>query len=282
MHTSGHIAHSFEPLIIEAGHIERHYWKDLWRYRELLYFLAMRDITVRYKQAWLGLSWAVLRPLITMIVFTIVFGHLAGLKSDGSPYALMVLVAMLPWQLCAGILADAGNSVVNNAGMISKVYFPRLIIPLSTVVVGMVDFLISAMLLCVLMASYGSLPTMRVFTLPIFLFIGLVTSIGAGLWVAALNVKYRDFRFIVAFAIQLGLYISPVGFNSSLVPDQWRLLYSLNPMVTIIDGFRWALLPSAVAPYWPGLLVSSGMALLLLISAIIYFRRTEKSFVDDI
>lgn len=267
-------------LVIEAGHIERHYWRDLWRYRELLYFLARRDISVRYKQALLGVAWIVVRPLLTMLVFTIVFGKLAGLSSDGAPYLVMVLAAMLPWQLFANTLADSGNSIVNNGGMISKVYFPRLIIPLSTVIAGLVDFMISALLLAALMVWYGVVPDWRICALPLLLLVALAVSIGVGVWVAALNVKYRDFRFIVSFAVQFGLYISPVGFSSTIVPEQWRLLYSLNPMVGVIDGFRWALLGAPF--YWPGLLIAVVLAAVLFTSAVAYFRKTEKSFADDI
>jgi lipopolysaccharide transport system permease protein len=271
-----------EPLIIEFGHTERHYWADVWRYRELLYFLAWRDISVRYKQTFFGIAWVVMRPLLTMLVFSIVFGKIAGLSSGHVPYPAMVMAAMLAWQLFASILADSGNSIVNNGGMISKVYFPRLLVPLSAVVVNVVDFVISAALLVVLLAWYGIVPDGRVFALPVFLLLALVAAVGAGVWISVLNVKYRDFRFVVAFAVQLGLYISPVGFNSVIIPEEWRMLYSLNPMVGVIDGFRWALLRDSVPLYLPGVLCSTVVALGLLVSAISLFRKAEKGFADDI
>jgi lipopolysaccharide transport system permease protein len=269
-------------LTIDAGYGQRQYWKDLWHYRELIYFLALRDISVRYKQTFLGIAWAVMRPLLTMMVFTLVFGKLAGLPSGSTPYPLLVFVAMLPWQLFAGVLVDSGNSIVNNGSLISKIYFPRLIIPLSAVIVSLVDFAISAVILAALMAWHGMDVTWRMFALPFFIAIALITSIGAGLWVAALNVRYRDFRFIVAFSVQLGLYISPVGFTSAIVPNEWRLLYALNPLVGVIDGFRWALLENNAPLYWPGLLLSACVAIVLLVSAIIHFRKAEKSFADNI
>lgn len=268
--------------VIEAGHVERQYWSDLWQYRELLYFLALRDISVRYRQTFFGIAWVVMRPLLTMIVFTLLFSKVAGLSSGSMPYPVMVFAAMLPWQLFASTLADSGNSIVNNGSMISKVYFPRLLMPLATVAVGLVDFLVAAVLLVPLMVWYHVVPDWRLLTLPLFLLIGLATSLGAGLWVAALNVKYRDFRFIVAFALQLALYISPVGFSSEVIPQAWRLWYSLNPLVGVIDGFRWALLGGEIALYWPGIAFSVLSATLLLLSAVVHFRRTEKSFADDI
>lgn len=216
-----------QELIIEAGRTERHYWRDLWRYRELFYFLAWRDILVRYKQTVIGIAWAVLRPLLTMIVFTIIFGKLANLPSEGNaPYAIMVFAAMLPWQFFASAFSEAGNSLIGNASMISKVYFPRLIVPASTIIVSVVDLLISGVILAALMLWYGYAPDLRVLTLPLFIMIAFVAALGAGLWIAALNVKYRDFRYIIPFVIQFGLYVSPVGFSSAIVPEQWRLLYS--------------------------------------------------------
>lgn len=274
--------HSSPVLIIEAGHTERHYWRDIWRYRELLYFLAWRDISVRYKQTALGIAWVMLRPLLTMIIFTLVFSKLAGLSSGDVPYPIMVFAGIIPWLFFAGILSDSGNSIVNNGGMISKIYFPRLIVPLSTAIVGLVDFLLSFGLLLFLMFLYGVLPDWRVLTIPFFVLMALVTSIGMGLWVAALNVKYRDFRLIVAFAIQLGFYASPVGYSSNIIPEQWRLLYSLNPMVGVIDGFRWALLQGDEALYWPGTFLSMVIGFVSLVTAVLYFRKTEKSFADNI
>ena len=272
-----------EELIIEAGRTERHYWRDLWRYRELFYFLAWRDILVRYKQTVIGVAWSVLRPLSTMIVFTIVFGKLAKLPSDGhAPYPILVYAAMLPWQFFASAFAEAGNSLVSNASMISKVYFPRLIVPASSVIVSLVDFIISAVIFVVLMVWYRYIPSIHVFFLPIFVFIAFLAAMGAGLWIAALNVKYRDFRFVVPFIVQLGLFVSPVGFSSSIVPEKWRFLYSLNPMVGVIDGFRWAILGDGADLHMEALVLSMIVVSLVLISGIVYFRRTEKTFADVI
>ena len=269
-------------LIIEAGRTERHYWADLWRYRDLFYFLAWRDIVVRYKQTVLGVAWAVLRPFLTMIVFTIVFGRLANLPSGNVPYPILVFAALLPWQLFASGFSEAGNSLVGNANMISKVYFPRLIIPAGAIAVSFVDFAISISLLAAMMFWYGLVPGWQIVTLPLFVLMALAAALGAGLWTAALIVKYRDFRFIVPFAVQLGLYISPVGFSSTVVPEQWRLLYSLNPLVGIIDGFRWAILGGRSSIYWPGFALSTLIIVLVLTIGIWYFRKTEKSFADVI
>jgi lipopolysaccharide transport system permease protein len=269
-------------LIIEPGRTERNYWRDLWRYRELFYFLAWRDILVRYKQTVIGIAWALVRPFLTMIVFTVVFGKLAKLPSEGVPYPIMVYAAMLPWQFFSNALAEASGSLIGNANLISKVYFPRLIIPASSVITSFVDFLISGVILVGLMIWYAFLPTWRLFTLPLFIAIAFAASIGCGLWLTALNVKYRDFRYIVPFIVQIGLYISPVGFSSSIVPEQWRLLYSFNPMVGVIDGFRWAILGGDVRIFWPGFLVSMALVGLLLFSGIWYFRKTEKNFADVI
>lgn len=272
-----------EELIIEAGRVERHYWRDLWRYRELFFFLAWRDILVRYKQTLIGIAWAVLRPVLTMIVFTIIFGKLAKLPSEGNaPYAIMVFAAMLPWQFFANAFSEAGSSLISNASMISKVYFPRLIVPTSSVIVSLVDLLISALILAALMVWYGYVPGLRVLTLPLFVLVAFAAALGAGLWIAALNVKYRDFRYIIPFIVQFGLYVSPVGFSSSIVPEKWRMLYSLNPMVGVIDGFRWAILGGETTLYWPGMALSLGLVALLLITGVIYFRRTEKTFADVI
>ncbi|HEX5637244.1 MAG TPA: ABC transporter permease [Gammaproteobacteria bacterium] len=269
-------------LVIEAGRAERHYWRDLWRYRELFFFLAWRDMLVRYKQTVIGVAWALGRPLLTMLVFTLVFGKLANLPSEGVPYPILVFAALLPWQFFSSAFSGAGDSLVSNAGMISKVYFPRLVIPASAVIVSFVDFIISSLILVALMVWYGFEPNLRMLTLPLFIFIAFAAAMGAGLWIAALNVKYRDFRIIVPFVVQFGLYISPVGFSSSIVPDQWRLLYSINPMVGVIDGFRWSILGGATQLYWPGFLLSLAVVLVILFTGIIYFRKTEKTFADVI
>jgi lipopolysaccharide transport system permease protein len=272
-----------DELLIEAGRTERHYWRDLWRYRELFFFLAWRDILVRYKQTVIGIAWAVLRPLLTMIVFTIIFGKLANLPSEGNaPYAIMVLAAMLPWQFFSNACSEAGSSLISNASMISKVYFPRLIIPASTVIVSLVDLLISSLILAALMVWYGYAPSFRILMLPIFVLLAFIAAMGAGLWIAALNVKYRDFRYVIPFIVQLGLYVSPVGFSSSVVPEQWRLLYSVNPMVGVIDGFRWAVLGSTDDLYWPGFLVSMLLIAVIVITGIRYFRTAERTFADVI
>ena len=271
-----------QMLVIEAGRAERHYWRDLWRYRELFFFLAWRDILVRYKQTVIGIVWALGRPLITMMVFTLVFSKLAKLPSEGVPYPILVFAALLPWQFFSSAFSGAGDSLISNAGMISKVYFPRLVIPTSAVIVSFVDFLISGTILVGLMIWYGFAPNLRMLTLPLFIFVAFAAAMGAGLWIAALNVKYRDFRIIVPFIVQFGLYVSPVGFSSNIVPEQWRLLYSLNPMVGVIDGFRWAILGGNTQLYWPGFWLSLSLVLVILITGIYYFRKTEKTFADVI
>ncbi len=268
--------------VIEPHMGYAHYWRDLWRYRELFMFLAWRDIAVRYKQTVIGVAWSVIRPVLTMIVFTVIFGRLANLPSNGAPYALMVFSAMLPWQFFANALSESSGSLVINTNLISKVYFPRLAIPASAVAVSFVDFLISFVILLILMLLYQYPATWRMLTLPLFLMLATALALGSGLWMAALNVKYRDFRYIVPFIVQLGLYISPVGFSSNIVPEQWRFLYSLNPMVGVIDGFRWAILGGDFPIYLPGFLASIGLVLVLLIGGLRYFRNTERGFADVI
>lgn len=271
-----------QKLIIEAGRTERHYWRDLWRYRELFYFLAWRDILVRYKQTTVGVAWALIRPFLTMVVFTVVFGKLGKFPSDGAPYAVMVFAAMLPWQFFANSLSESSNSLIGNANLISKVYFPRLIVPASAVITSFVDFLISAVILVGLLAWYRFVPGWRIVTLPLFVAIAFAAAMGVGLWLTALNVKYRDFRYIVPFIVQFGLYVSPVGFSSSVVPGKWRVLYSLNPMVGVIDGFRWAILGGDVKIFWPGFLISLALVGVMLCTGIWYFRRMERTFADVI
>lgn len=270
-----------DVLIIEPGHRERHYWLDLWRYRELFFVLAWRDLSVRYKQTVIGISWALIRPLLTVVVFTVVFGRIAKLPSDGAaPYALMVLAGTLPWTYFATSLADASNSLIGNASLIGKVYFPRMIVPLATVVVALADFVITFCILIAMMIWYQFFPGVHIVFLPLFLLLGFLASIGPALWATALNVKYRDFRYIIPFIVQMGLFISPVGFSSSVVPEQWRLLYSLNPLVGVIDGFRWCLLGGQSQLYWPGLTLSIGVSLAFLWLGIRQFRKMENSFAD--
>jgi lipopolysaccharide transport system permease protein len=267
-------------LIIEPGRHERHYWQDLWRYRELFRVLAWRDISVRYKQTVIGAAWALIRPFLTMVVFTIIFGKIAQLPSQGAPYALLVFAAMLPWTLFSTALADASNSLVSNANLISKVYFPRLIVPAAAVVVSLVDFLISLAILVMLMVWYQYLPGWQILLLPLFVAMAFLASLGPSLWITALNVKYRDFRYVIPFVVQFGLYVSPVGFSSSIIPEQWRLLYSLNPMVGVIDGFRWCILGAGNAIYAPGFFISIGVTAFFLWFGVRQFRKTEMSFAD--
>ncbi len=268
-------------LIIEPGLAEKHYWRDLWRYRELFFVLAWRDVAVRYKQTVIGLAWALIQPLATMLVFTIIFGKVAKLPSEGAaPYALMVYAGLLPWQLFATSLTGASGSLIGNANLISKVYFPRLIVPTSAVVVAFVDFLVSFAILGCLMIWYQFLPGWQILTLPFFVLMAFLASLGPGLWITALNVKYRDFRYIIPFIVQFGLYVSPVGFSSTVVPEQWRLLYSINPVVGVIDGFRWAILGGESNLYLPGFILSWGVIVFFLWLGIRQFRKMEKSFAD--
>ena len=271
-----------DELIIEPGRGFKHYWRDLWAYRELFYFLAWRDIAVRYKQTVIGVAWSLVRPFLTMVVFTVVFGKLARLPSGNTPYPILVFAAMLPWQFFSNALTASSESLVGSANMISKVYFPRLAIPTSAVIVSFVDFLLSFAMLLVLMAWYQFIPSWRIVALPLLTLLAFCAAMGVGLWFASLNVKYRDFRFIVPFVVQFGIYVSPVGFSSSIVPAKWRLLYSLNPMVGVIDGFRWAIIGGENELYVPGFLMSIGLVALLLASGIWYFRRTERTFADVI
>jgi lipopolysaccharide transport system permease protein len=268
-------------LIIERGRTDRGYWYDLWLYRELFQVLARRDISVRYKQTVIGAAWAIIRPFVTMVVFTVVFGKLAKLPSDGTaPYALMVYAGMLPWTFFSTALADAANSLIGNANLISKVYFPRLVVPVAAVMVALVDFLVSFVVLVGLMIWYQFLPGWQILLLPAFIVLAFVASLGVGLWITALNVKYRDFRYIIPFIVQLGLYVSPVGFSSGIIPDEWRLLYSINPMVGVIDGFRWCLLGGQSELYLPGLLSSIAVTAFFMWLGIAKFRNMEKSFAD--
>jgi lipopolysaccharide transport system permease protein len=270
-----------QVIVIEAGRSERHYWLDLWRYRELFRVLAWRDLSVRYKQTAIGVLWALIRPFLTMVVFTIVFGRIAKLPTAGdAPYALLVFAGILPWTFFSTGLSEAANSLITNEKLITKVYFPRLIVPIATIVVAFVDFLISFGILLLLMGWYRYLPDWRMLLLPVFGLLAFLASVGPSLWITALNVKYRDFRYVIPFIVQFGLYVSPVGFSSSVVPGQWRLLYSLNPMVGVIDGFRWCILRGQSDLYPTGLLASVAVIAFFLWFGVHYFRKTEKTFAD--
>lgn len=285
-------------LFIKAGQTEGNYWKDLWRYRELFYILTWRDLKVRYKQTVLGVAWSVIRPFLTMVIFTIIFSGVAGLPSEGNaPYAIMVYVGLLPWQFFANALSESSNSLVSSANLISKVYFPRLIIPTASIITACVDFLISFVLLLLLMAIYQYVPSWQIIFLPFFLIVAFLAAFGVGLLLTAMNVKYRDFRYIIPFIIQFGVYVSPVGFSSNIVyeklgqkmiemdmaglTDYLIALYALNPMVGVIDGFRWSIIGNAQMN-WSMFGVSIVMCLLILAYAISYFRKTEKTFADVI
>lgn len=270
-----------EPIIIEPKPRDRQYWFDIWQYRELFRILAWRDLSIRYKQTAVGASWALVRPLLTMLVFTIIFGRLARLPSEGStPYALMVFAGMLPWGFFSSGLADAANSLIADTNLISKVYFPRLIVPTATIVVAFVDFLIGFCILIALMVWYQFLPNWQILLLPAFMLAAFFATMGPALWISALNVRYRDFRYIIPFIVQFGLYVSPVGFSSSVIPEQWRLLYALNPMAGVIDGFRWCILGGESQLYLPGLAVSASVTVFFLWLGFRQFRKMENSFAD--
>ena len=269
-------------LDIRPGLSRQNYWKDIWRYRELFYFLAWRDILVRYKQTVVGVAWALIRPFAAMVVFTVILGNLAKLPSSGVPYPILVFCGLLPWQLFSSSFAESSNSIVANSSLIAKIYFPRLIVPAASVVVGFLDFLISFIFLGILLIWYRFLPDWRVLAIPVFILIAAIMSLGVGLLIAALTVKYRDFRFVVPFIVQFGLYVTPVGFSSEIVPENWRLLYSLNPLVGVIDGFRWATLRGQTPLSVPGLFVSLAVVAALLWLGVWYFRKTERTFADVI
>jgi lipopolysaccharide transport system permease protein len=269
---------AMSEVILEPGRVDRNYWLDLWRYRELFQVLAWRDVAIRYKQTAVGVAWAVIRPVLTVAIFTIVFGRIARLPSDGVPYPLLVFAGMLPWTFFSTALSDASNALVSNANLISKVYFPRLIVPVATVVAASVDFLISLAVMAAVMAWYRFAPDWRVVFLPLFALIAVLASLGPGLWITAVNVRYRDFRYVIPFLVQFGLYVSPVGFSSSVIPAQWRLIYALNPMVGVIDGFRWCLLGAPID--WRELAVSLAVVAASLWIGLRQFRKLEKTFAD--
>jgi lipopolysaccharide transport system permease protein len=267
-------------IVLEPGRAERNYWRDLWQYRELFAILVWRDVSVRYKQTVIGIAWALVRPFVTMVVFTIVFGRLAKLPSEGIPYPIMVFAALLPWFLFSSVLSEASSSLIGNANLISKVYFPRLLIPLAAGAVPLVDFLVNLAMLAALMAWYAFLPPWQLMLLPAFMALAVLASLGPALWITALNVKYRDFRYIIPFIVQFGLYVSPVGFSTAVVPDEWRFWYSLNPVVGVIDGFRWCLTGGRSQIYMPGFLLSLPVVGFFLWFGIRYFRATERTFAD--
>ena len=277
---------SFEDeLVLEPGRTEKHYWRDIWRYRELFYILAWRDVAVRYKQTVAGAAWAVVQPFMSMVIMTVIFGKIAGLPSQGgAPYPIMVFAAILPWQFFSNALSSASQSIVSNSNLISKVYFPRLIIPSSSVVVSFVDFLVSASMLVGLMLWYQFWPSWRLAALPGFVGLAILAALGPGLIITALTVRYRDFRFIIPFIVQFGLYVSPVAYSSAVVREKLGenlfLLYSLNPMVGVIDGFRWALLGGESTIWLPGFLTSILLTFVLCAIGLRYFRSTERAFAD--
>lgn len=276
------MAHPDIPeLVLEAGRASRHYWRDLWRYRELLGFLAWRDIKVRYKQTVLGVAWAVLQPLVTTVIFSFIFGVLAGMGKGDPSYPLMVMAGVLPWQLFANGLSGSSGSMVANTHLVSKVYFPRLIVPISALAVALVDFLIVLLIFLIASLSYGQVPGWRWLLLPVFVLATVLISLGAGLWLTALTVKYRDFRFIVPFLLQVGVFLSPIGFRTDVLPN-WRDLLALNPLTGMIEAFRWCLLGSNTSFYWPSFATSAVIGALLIWSGLWYFRRTERSFADVI
>lgn len=274
-------APSEQILVLEPGRAEKHYWRDIWTYRELFAILAWRDVSVRYKQTVIGVAWALVQPFLTMLVFTIVFSRVAKLPSEGAaPYPIMVYAGMLPWFLFSSVLSGASGSLVQNSNLIGKVYFPRIIVPSAAAVVALVDFAISFLLLGGLMAWFRFVPSWRMVFLPIFIVLAIVASLGPALFMTAMNVKYRDFRYIIPFVVQFGIYVSPVGFSSTVVPAKWRFWYSLNPVVGAIDGFRWCVLGGQSTLYLPGFLLSLAIVALFLWIGIAYFRRTEKTFAD--
>ena len=268
-------------LVIQAGQAEQHYWRDLWRYRELLGFLAWRDIKVRYKQAVLGITWSVIQPAVQTVLLTFVFSKLAKMPDGGVPYPMLVLAGLLPWQLFSSAFGGASNSLVGNANLISKIYFPRLIVPLSALAVALVDLLILLAIAFPVSLLYGVMPTWRLLLLPLFIFLGLLTALGAGLWITALTVKYRDFRFITPFLLQIGLFVTPIGYRTDFLPN-WRDLLALNPLTGAVNGFRWCLLGGGMDFYASGLVMSVLISAILLGTGLWYFRGTERQFADVI
>jgi len=272
-------------VFIEPGRAERNYWKDLWRYRELFYILSWRDLKVRYKQTIIGVAWSVLRPLLTMIIFTFVFGQIAKFTAPpGVEYAVLVFAGLLPWQFFAAGLTEASNSLIGNERLISKVYFPRMIIPAASVITSLVDFFISLGLMFLLLIWYGTVPSINLVFLPLFIIMAFFASFGIGLWLTALNLKYRDFKYVVPFLVQIGLYLSPVGFTSekaaAMIPEKFRVLYYINPMAGVIDGFRWCFFGDKTPIYWTGMFISLAVIIIFLLIGVRTFRKMERSFAD--
>ncbi len=268
-------------LVIEPGMAAAHYWRDLWRHRELLYFLAWRDLAVRYKQTAIGVAWVLIRPALTMLVF-VAFRRMVGTPPSAVPEPILVFAAILPWQFFSTALADASGSLIGNASLLSKVYFPRLIIPGAAVATAVVDFAVTLVLMALLMAWYGVAPSPQIVAMPAFIILAMALALGAGLLLAAMNVQYRDFRYVVPFLIQMGLFVSPIAFTTDAMPERWRLIYSLNPMVGIIDGFRWSVLGDRVTVEPTAISVSIVVTALCMAIGVAYFRRMERRFADVI
>ena len=271
-----------DSIILEAGRAQKHYWRDVLRYGDLFFMLAKRDVAVRYKQTAIGILWAVLRPVSTMLVFTVVFGSIAKVPSEGVPYALLVFSGMVPWFFFASSVNESSSSLIANANLLSKVYFPRILVPASSVLVAAVDFLIAMLLLVPIMIYFDFWPSWRLICLPVFLAMAFSAALGIGLWFSALNVRYRDFQFVIPFLLQLGLYLSPVGFSSSVVSEQWATVYALNPMVGVIEGFRWAILGESFHLRWDVQLISASLSTTLLASGVVFFKRYERDIADVI
>jgi lipopolysaccharide transport system permease protein len=279
--TDARLARPPREVVIEAGRADRHYWADLWAYRELFQVLAWRDVTIRYKQTVIGVAWAVIRPLLATVIFSLLMGRVAKLPSDGgAPYPLMVFAGMLPWTFFATAFSDASASLIGNTNLVSKVYFPRLIVPTAAIVAALVDFAIGLVILAAMMLWFRFAPDWRIVFLPLFAAMAFLAALGPSLWIASVNVRYRDFRYVVPFFVQFGLYVSPVAYSSSVVPERWRLIYSLNPMAGVIDGFRWCVLGGRATIYWPGLGLGLAVIALALWLGVAQFRRLEQTFAD--
>lgn len=271
-----------KQLVLEAGYADDNYWSDVLRYRDIFIMLARRDLSVRYKQTAIGIIWALLRPALTMLVFTLVFGSIAEMPSGGAPYALLVLSGTLPWLFFSSSVSESSNSLVANSNLLSKAYFPRILLPASSILVAAVDLIIALGLLTCLMWYFSVPPTWRLLTIPLFSLVTFAAALGLGLWLSVLNARYRDFQFIVPFMLQIGLYISPVGYVSSAIPERWQTLFAINPMVGVIDGFRWAILGENFSVPWATIASSAAISIALLITGLSFFRHFERRLVDII